>query len=167
MQYAIRPATINDAEGIGYVHSTAWKDTYAGMIDAAFLADLSPEKSAARFRALGMDGLLVLTADGQIVGFSKSGKTLDDDLPSTCGDVHAIYLLKDYQKYGLGKKLLDASIKALRSDGFDMFSIWVLDKNENAIGFYEKYGFAADGTVKLVIYNTLVTCKRYIFNREK
>lgn len=167
MTFQIRPASPEDADGIGRVHAASWKETYAGMIDDAFLASLSPEKSAARFRELGFKDILVLTADGSVVGFSVPVKSRDDDLPEDCADVRAIYILKDYQKLGYGKKLLNASIEKLRNEGFTDVSVWVLEGNKNAIAFYENYGFAYDGKSKEVVYNLPVVCKRYMLTHSE
>src|SRR4051794_10922273 len=45
--YLIRPATVADAPALGRVHVTSWRQTYAGIVPAAFLAGLSPENRAA------------------------------------------------------------------------------------------------------------------------
>lgn len=47
----IRAATPDDAPGIARVHVDSWRTTYAGIISAEFLANLSYEKSEARNRA--------------------------------------------------------------------------------------------------------------------
>jgi ribosomal protein S18 acetylase RimI-like enzyme len=160
----IREATQGDAKQIGFVHCTAWLETYTGLINPVFLASLSPERSTQRFEELGCRDMLVLSADGSVVGFSAYGQTRDADLPETCGDVRAIYILKAYQRLGYGRKLLESSLEKLRQEGFETFSIWVLKENKNAIAFYEKCGFVFDGTEKEVLYTTPVTCRRYMLN---
>lgn len=162
MIFDIREATLKDAKQIGFVHTSAWLETYTGLLNSVFLSSLSPERSAQRFEELRCRDILVLTADGRIVGFSAYGKTRDASLPNTCGDIHAIYILKAYQKQGYGKKLLEASMEKMRADGFDMFSVWVLEENKNAIAFYEKCGFKSDGATKEIIYTTPVMCRRML-----
>lgn len=47
----------------------------------------------------------------------------------------------DYQKKGLGKKLIDALIEHLKSRGVRGLLLNVSADNESGIGFYKKYGF--------------------------
>jgi GNAT superfamily N-acetyltransferase len=165
MTFEIRDAAPRDVKEIGFVHWKSWIDTYTGLINPTFLESLSAQKSAARFKELGVANMLVLTADGTVVGFSVSGRSKDDDLPDSCGDIHAIDILKDYHKLGYGRKLLEASLEKLRREGFDMVSAWLLEDNKNAAAFYMKCGFVPDGRKKEVIYTTPVMCVRYILRK--
>jgi len=83
---------------------------------------------------------LVAELDGKIVGFSCYGAQ------NAQGEIFAIYLLREAQRLGLGRKLMDATIARL--DNCDPIILWVLKGNDRAIGFYEHYGFRFDGVVK-------------------
>ncbi|MFW6298312.1 MAG: GNAT family N-acetyltransferase [Bacillota bacterium] len=61
----------------------------------------------------------------------------------------AVYILKDYQRRGIGRALLDACYKALSS--FESIIVWVLESNHDAIRFYESEGFDRDGKSKTVL----------------
>jgi ribosomal protein S18 acetylase RimI-like enzyme len=39
-------------------------------------------------------------------------------------------------------------METLQAQGFSEVTLWVLDKNERGIGFYEAMGFRADGVKK-------------------
>ena len=166
MIFDIRPATADDADEIGYVHATSWLETYTGLINDEFLAALSPEKSAEKFRETGCRDTLVLTADNRVVGFTVSGRTRDNKMPGSYGDIHAIYILKPYQRRGYGSKLLSAAIEKLRREGFDGFTVWVLESNQKACAFYEKFGFESDGTQIEHVYVTPVLLKRYLLKND-
>ena len=88
------------------------------------------------------ENTLVVRLNGKIVGFSCYGT---DD--SGAGEVFAIYLLKEAQGLGLGRKL---SRLGRRSP----VTLWVLENNDPAIGFYEHYGFRMDGAQKGAPFGT-------------
>ena len=48
---------------------------------------------------------------------------------------------KDFKKMGIGKNLLNFSIKELKKKGFNNYGLEVRKDNINAIKLYEKYGF--------------------------
>ena len=52
-----------------------------------------------------------------------------------------ILISKEYQGTGIGKLLLELSIKDLEKKGFKYYSLEVLKNNTSAIAFYTSYGF--------------------------
>jgi len=61
--------------------------------------------------------------------------------------VQRVAVLKQYRGYGVGLKLIEASIDAARRR--TGISKLVLDSQVSAIGFYEKLGFVAEGGIFL------------------
>ena len=57
------------------------------------------------------------------------------------GEVVSLYLLPEYMGRGLGKALLPAAVERLKERGFRDILLWVLEENQRARRFYEKYGF--------------------------
>ena len=60
-----------------------------------------------------------------------------------CGEVYAIYLLEEYQGRGIGYRLMCEACEKLKT--YDRIALWVLEGNEKAIRFYERFGFRFDG----------------------
>lgn len=58
------------------------------------------------------------------------------------GEIVALYVLKEYQKEGIGKALLNA---ALNDIGEKNVTIFMINGNDNAAGFYRKMGFRCTG----------------------
>lgn len=85
--------------------------------------------------------------NNMIIGFSCYVESRDSDLEDT-GEIMAVYILKDYQGLGIGKRLMDACYKELSN--FSKLSLWVLRSNNKAVAFYKKQGFNADGKSKLL-----------------
>ena len=141
----IRKATVEDAEGKGYVHYQSWMETYTSLFSEDYIKSLKLEK----FVKLAKDypeNTYVALMNNKIVGYSCYLKSRDEDLDDT-GEIMAIYLLKKYQGLGIGKKLLEVCYKELRK--YSKLSLWVLGMNKQAIAFYEHHGFIADGKTKI------------------
>jgi ribosomal protein S18 acetylase RimI-like enzyme len=142
----IRKATIEDAEGKGYVHYQSWIETYTGLFPDEVMERLSLEKSIDNARKYP-ENTYVAIVDDKIIGFSCYLESRDEDLEDT-GEIMAIYILKEYQGNGVGKKLMEVCYKELSQ--YSKLSLWVLGDNKKSVGFYEKEGFVADGKTKML-----------------
>ncbi|MFH0767056.1 MAG: GNAT family N-acetyltransferase [Bacillota bacterium] len=140
----IREATQNDAEGKGYVHYQSWNETYTGLMDQDYLNQRSLEKCVDIARKYP-ERCFVAEFDGKIVGFSCYNSCRDDDMKNA-GEVMAIYVLKAYQKMGIGNALMQACLNKLAN--YQKIVVWVLDTNINAIDYYQHLGFEEDGKMK-------------------
>ena len=80
-----------------------------------------------------------------------------------CGEVFAIYILKEAQGLGIGRKLMDAAFEKLSE--YDTIVIWVLKGNDHAFGFYEHYGFKYHGVEAPILIGTPNTELRLIYRR--
>lgn len=146
MKLEIRDMRPADADGKGYVHYASWQETYPGLVDSGYLARLTLEKCRS-IAHRWPENTLVAELDGKIAGFSCFGKNEAGE-----SEVFALYLLKEAQGLGIGRKLMDASIGKL--DAALPVFLWVLKGNSRAIGFYEHYGFRPDGTEQEILLGT-------------
>ncbi|NLY44509.1 MAG: GNAT family N-acetyltransferase [Tissierella sp.] len=58
---------------------------------------------------------------------------------SNCGEVYAIYILKEYQQKGIGTKLINFAIEDLANENYEKFIVWGLKENPS-VEFYKKIG---------------------------
>ena len=85
--YSVRPMQLADASAVAEVHVQVWRETYPGLMSAAYLdgldvAEFRQSWSRAPGRPAGRHRFLVGTApDGAIVGFGVAGPSRDDDPP--------------------------------------------------------------------------------------
>jgi ribosomal protein S18 acetylase RimI-like enzyme len=143
----IRQATPIDAVQLAEVHTQCWQQTYAGLMSDAFLAALKPADRLAMWCQLLLvpePAAWVACVDSSVVGFSATRPVpqgeIDQDLPASGSlELWGLYLLRSHQGLGLGRRLLDAAL------GTKPASLWVAAGNAEAIGFYERLGFAPDG----------------------
>ena len=147
--YDVRPAQPTDADAFGRVHIQVWREAYAGLMPADFLAGLSPERSSAAFAqrcAEPSDAVtLVATADGELVGFASAGPSRDEP-PQPADELYVINVLAAHHGTGLADRLLTETLAAAGIDG--AVSLWVLRGNTRACAFYARHGFAPDGLEK-------------------
>jgi ribosomal protein S18 acetylase RimI-like enzyme len=143
-QHVILPAGPGDSGALGEVHVRAWRETYSGLLPAAYLAAMRPEIHAARWRRqLSAEtlGEVVLAVEGAhgLVGYSASGLLAAKGRPADA-EVFTLYLLKSAQGRGLGARLLGAAASALAAQDAKSVVIWVLSGNRAARGFYAHLG---------------------------
>lgn len=91
------------------------------------------------------DGFFVARADDEIAGFI----VCDSDWYSKyegrrVGAIHEFVVDKRYQGHGIGHKLMEKCLEYLGRYS-DRIELWVGEKNEGAIKFYEEYGFRRAG----------------------
>ena len=60
-------------------------------------------------------------------------------------EIERIYIKNKFQKYGLGKYLLNKAMEIAMERNKKKVWLGVWEKNENAIGFYKKMGFVQTG----------------------
>lgn len=141
----IRAIEERDYKEKGYVHYKSWIETYTGLMDASFLSKHTLDKCV-QMAIKYPENNIVAEVDQHIVGFATYGKARDED--EETGEVIAIYVLKAYQRKGIGKALMDECL--LRLSAYHKIIVWVLSTNQPSIDWYERYGFIKDGKTKSV-----------------
>jgi ribosomal protein S18 acetylase RimI-like enzyme len=150
MTARIRRARLEDAPAIGRIHVETWQAAYAGMLPEALLARMSDVRQSAGWaRTLGdpqeSRGVFVAEdEDAGVVGFGSCGPVRDppeglDGTETRVGEIYTLYVETDFQDRGLGRRLLDAMFRQLRSDGSDTAVLWMLAENPTRF-FYEALG---------------------------
>ena len=142
----IREARPSDARDIAAVHIRAWQHAYRKLMPRDALDSLDIEKRTEQWQTWLQNGkTLVAESDDTIVGFCSVAKARDDDVDSATGEIYALYVDPRLWRSGIGTHLCDAGLKALWENGFTRAVLWVLRDNLVGRGFYERYGFLADG----------------------
>jgi ribosomal protein S18 acetylase RimI-like enzyme len=145
----IRIATIEDARELADMHVASWRETYAGILPDAMLSALSVEGRTAMWEGILRDPekadstVVHLVEDGhRIVGFGSCGSQRSETLKDKGydGEIGAIYVLRAFQRRGVGARLMSTMAFDLTSRGFGAASLWVLRENAVARAFYERFG---------------------------
>ncbi len=141
---AVRRATPGDAPGIARVRVESWRSTYRGMIPDAYLDGMKVEASTAlwdRVLAAGPNTTCVFVAEHgtDIVGFA-AGNRLPDAKHGFDAELTAVYLRREFQRAGLGRRLVGAVADAQIGQGATGLLTWVIAGNKPARAFYEGLG---------------------------
>jgi GNAT superfamily N-acetyltransferase len=148
----VRVATPDDAEWIAEVHIASIRAAYRDVFPPAALAAIDLRERAERWWQVLAEGettTLLGESSGEAVGFANFGASRDGDAgPGQVGEVMAIYVRPTAWGTGAGGRLLREALERLREPGYREATLWVLEGNRRAIGFYERFGFARDGALK-------------------
>jgi len=149
----IRDATPDDARAIAEVHVASWRVAYEGLMPREVIESRTVEVRERMWHSVVADEedvrVLVLEEGGAVCGFASVGAVRDPDLDrQRIGELYGLYLDPDVWGGGLGRKLHDDALAALRALGFTEAALWVLDTNVRARRFYEAAGWRTDGAEK-------------------
>ena len=150
----IRPAKIEDAEGIAKVHIETWQYAYKGQLPQKMLDELSIEKRLEVWKEQLINPKpetfnFVALVDGVLAGWVTGGITREDDVSEEVGELYGIYVHPDYIGKGLGSKLINKLLDTLKVEGYKKATLWVLTSNEKSRKWYESKGWKVDGKIKI------------------
>lgn len=151
MNYIIRKATIEDAYALAKILSESWASAYKHIIPPAELArQCDPDNNFNRFRTMlqAPRGEFYIALDGDIAcGEFMFCESRDEDLPGFA-EIVSIYTIEQYWGRGLGCAMMKTALNKIMEFNFSDVFLWVFKENVRARKFYEKFGFALDGTEK-------------------
>jgi len=144
MTPTIRLATPHDATAIAQVRVMAWRTTYRGMIPAAYLDAMKVEDSAALWERIltaspNTTSTFVAEVEGLVVGFA-SGLMLPEPKLGFDAELSAVYLEREYQRQGVGRRLVARVAAAQQAHAATGLIAWVIAGNKGARAFYESLG---------------------------
>jgi GNAT superfamily N-acetyltransferase len=142
-RFAIREATLADAEGIARAHTASWQTSYRGILPDTVLDRIDVgQRTWSRRQILRDTSIYHLvayeTTRGQIVGFCDAGHSRHQG--RWAGEIYAIYLEHHSKRHGLGREMFERTTTWLQAHGMPSLIIWVLENNQHARRFYEAMG---------------------------
>ena len=141
----IRAATEADIPSLARVHVDSWRSTYAGIVPDEYLSDLSYRDRESFWEAVlttarpGISNFVAETPSGDVVGMAGGGPERSGS-ETYHGELYLVYLLAEYQRRGLGRRLVSAVAGKLLADGTDSMMVGVLEDNRPACRFYQTLG---------------------------
>ena len=140
----IRRAAPRDAEAIARVRIDGWRTSYRGLIPAAYLDGMQVDASTALWDKILTAGpnpasVFVAAHGDEVVGFA-AGNMLAEPRFGLDAELTAVYLRREFQRVGLGRRLIAAVVDAQRSLGATGMIVWVIAANKPARAFYEALG---------------------------
>ena len=137
--FTFREATEKDVPELGKLHAITWAETYNRKNPNIQLRQNQWHKSFTEENDGSWFCILVVNKNNQLIGFAKGKINKDKDSEELHGDLNKIYLLSDYQRLGLGKKLFSYVVKRFLSKGVNEMSLFGVPQNPSC-GFHEAMG---------------------------
>jgi GNAT superfamily N-acetyltransferase len=91
------------------------------------------------------NGVLVLEAEGLIVGFAVIRPSGDEDAQRATGEIDALYVEPRFWGRGGGRALMEACLAQMREARLERATLWTEERNARPRRFYELQGWRLDG----------------------
>jgi ribosomal protein S18 acetylase RimI-like enzyme len=86
--------------------------------------------------------VLLAEADGEIIGYVQGEVTSrSDHMPRTVGQVSLMYVVKQFRRKGVGRRLVKELCKFFNSNKAEDLTVRYIIGNKEAEGFWRKLGF--------------------------
>ena len=136
----IRDATAADIPALAALHVKSWHQTFWFLRNQPTYL-LRERQWREQFEKT--DGswfcFVVENRCGQLVGFVKGNRYDSSDLPAYAGELNKIYLLREYQRLGLGRRLVGHTAERFLSQGIDSMVLFATPGNPSC-SFYDALG---------------------------
>ncbi len=157
-----RTARRGDARRMGQIHVDSWRETYASLLPAELLVNLSADREASRYvRTIetfrpGFAALVACDSSGLVAGFLTMGPSRHQ---AGYGEIYTLYVDPNHVGQGIGSALFRHAVREAafdRAGGFDGIEIRVL-KGNPATQFYRRMGAHKTGELAARFGNVPIT----------
>jgi len=140
MSLRIREATSADLTALADLHVRTWNATYPEVEKKPTLAiRVRQWREAFAVTDRNWCCFVVEREDGALVGFAKGVPYHHQELPEFSGELSKIYLLRAYQRQGLGRRLVGHVARRFLSRGIGSMVLFA-DPANPSCRFYEALG---------------------------
>lgn len=126
----IREATAADIPELARLHVITWNATYSSFGLLGPSVEVRENQWREKFARAEGDRcwfcLVVQRADGTLVGFAQANRS---DNPAYQGELAKMHLLRDYQRLGLGRRLVGRIARRFLENGIE--SMWLYGDARN------------------------------------
>jgi L-amino acid N-acyltransferase YncA len=147
--FTIREVLPEDLHALAALHVKTWADTYPNVKQPPSY-ELREQQWREQFRVT--DGtwfcFVVVNPKGELIGFAKGTMPSSTEPSDACGVLSKIYLLRGYQRLGLGRRLVGHVAHRFLSRGVHTMVLFGTSQNPSC-AFHEALGgerlFAENG----------------------
>jgi L-amino acid N-acyltransferase YncA len=136
----IREATSDDIPRLAALHVKTWTETYPLTLQPPTY-QLRERQWRQQFEQA--DGswfcFVVENVRGELIGFAKGRRYSSDDLPGYAGELNKIYLLREYQRMGIGRRLVAHVARRFLNQGISTMVLFGVPENPSC-AFHEAMG---------------------------
>jgi len=144
MEINIRKATLNDLKEINDIYNEAIRDT----VSTFDIEQKTIDQQRLWFKNHSKKNpIIVAMKDKNILGFASLSKYSNKDAYSDTAEL-SLYIKKEYQDRGIGKKLLEEIINEGKKVGLHTVISRITEGNEKSIHMHKSAGFVHIGVIK-------------------
>ena len=139
--YIIRKAEKKDLNGIIKIHIDTWKTSYKGVVPDDYIQAFEMKTRDKNWQKLLLKMIeeqifyLAENEEDKLIGFAIGGLERSNN-PNYKGELMGIYIIKEYQRQGIGKVLVKKIVQGLIEININSMLLWVLENNPYRL-FYE------------------------------
>lgn len=142
MEYKILLAQKSDCELLSKIKREVWETTYRGIYPDKKIDNYDFNENKKYFEQIVENKeieLFIVKKDERIIGYMSVGKPIIEyaNYEQTIG---LLYILKEFQRQGIGEKLFNIAYKLIKGKGYKEFFISCDKYNFSAQKFYKKMG---------------------------
>ncbi|KIL34250.1 hypothetical protein SD71_20825 [Cohnella kolymensis] len=162
----IRPAQLDDINGIRQVAKITWQSTYGSIYSQEFIHSFleqaysvnSLEMAVTRVKTYNPRKFLVAEVDGGLVGYAQLSEA-----DNGVSELSRIYVLPEFHGQGIGRSLLNELLSS--DDSIQKIFAWVEKENRVGLHFYQSSGFVFDGEMEESINGQTMILHKFIKQR--
>lgn len=141
MPLLIREATAADIRALARLHVRTWNDTYPHASSPPTVELRERQWRDAFGRTDRIWFCFVAEAPGgELVGFAQGNAYTEPEPPGYGGQLNKIYILREYKRMGLGRRLMGHVARRFLEHGIDSMLLFAEADNVAACRFYEVLG---------------------------
>ena len=136
----IREATRDDIPALAALHVKTWSDTY-WPVTSPPTYQIRERQWREQFEKNDESWFcfVVENRSGELVGFAKGRTYASEDLPGYSGELNKIYLLREYQRLGVGRRLVGHVARRFLEQGTSTMVLFGIPQNPSC-AFHEALG---------------------------
>ncbi len=157
MTIKIKKCTLDDLQTLQEVaietFYATFKDQNTDENMKAYLEKAFSEKQLEKELSNTYSQFFFVYFDNELAGYLKinTNDAQTEQMGSESLEIERIYIREKFQKFGLGKCLINKAEEIAKESSKKKVWLGVWEKNENAIGFYKKMGFVQAGTHSFIL----------------
>jgi len=150
MDVIIREATSADIANLASLHVRTFNETHAPILMDGPTFEVREYQWRQSFESSDRSWFcfVIEDANGELIGFAKGQRYAHPDHPEFAGELNKIYLLREYHRRGLGRRILGCVARRFLSQGISSMLLFG-DAGNPSNRFYEALGaerlFSASG----------------------
>jgi len=137
--FTFRDAAVEDIPELGKLHAITWAQTYNTQNPNIQLRQYQWNKAFTEENDGSWFCIVTVNKNNKLVGFAKGKIYKNENSSELHGDLNKIYLLRDYQRLGLGKKLFRLVVERFLSKGVNDMVLFGVPQNPSC-AFHEAMG---------------------------